>query len=215
MNHSQFDRGIHSMGSSIQTLKGSLLKLAGAVGLAFGVGAIINFGKESVKAASELNNAWIGLQSIVEGQGRSFGKAKSFIEEYISDGLVPLENAVAAYKNLAARGYDDKQIRQLMLALKDSASFGRQSSYALGEAIQTATEGLKNENSILVDNAGVTKNVSIMWREYAKSIGVGERSLTLAQRRQAEVNGILEETRFQAGDAAKLVNSYSGQVAML
>lgn len=203
------------MGSSIQTLKGSLLKLAGAVGLAFGVGAIINFGKESVKAASELNNAWIGLQSIVEGQGRSFGKAKSFIEEYISDGLVPLENAVAAYKNLAARGYDDKQIRQLMLALKDSASFGRQSSYALGEAIQTATEGLKNENSILVDNAGVTKNVSIMWREYAKSIGVGERSLTLAQRRQAEVNGILEETRFQAGDAAKLVNTYSGQVAML
>lgn len=215
MNHSQFDRGVHSMGSSIQNLKGSLLKLAGAVGLAFGVGAIINFGKESVKAASELNNAWIGLQSIVEGQGRSFGKAKSFIEEYISDGLVPLENAVAAYKNLAARGYDDKQIRQLMLALKDSASFGRQSSYALGEAIQTATEGLKNENSILVDNAGVTKNVSIMWREYAKSIGVGERSLTLAQRRQAEVNGILEETRFQAGDAAKLVNTYSGQVAML
>lgn len=203
------------MGSSIQTLKGSLLKLAGAVGLAFDVGAIINFGKESVKAASELNNAWIGLQSIVEGQGRSFGKAKSFIEEYISDGLVPLKNAVAAYKNLAARGYDDKQIRQLMLALKDSSSFGRQSSYALGEAIQTATEGLKNENSILVDNAGVTKNVSIMWREYAKSIGVGERSLTLAQRRQAEVNGILEETRFQAGDAAKLVNTYSGQVAML
>lgn len=215
MNHSQFDRGVHSMGSSIQTLKGSLLKLAGAVGLAFGVGAIINFGKESVKAASELNNAWIGLQSIVEGQGRSFGKAKSFIEEYISDGLVPLTDAVTAYKNLAARGYSDEQIQKTMTALKDAAAFGRQSTYTLGQAISTAAEGLKNENSILVDNAGVTKNVAKMWDDYAKSIGTTANNLTQEQKIQAEVNGILEETRFQAGDAAKLVNTYSGQVAML
>ena len=34
------------------------------------------------------------------------------------------------------------------------------------------TEGLKNENSILVDNAGVTKNVAKMWEDYAKAIGV-------------------------------------------
>lgn len=34
----------------------------------------------------------------------------------------------------------------------------------------SATEGLKNENSILVDNAGVTKNVAKMREEYAKKI---------------------------------------------
>lgn len=208
INSKGFSRGITSMGNALK-------KLAGIVGIAFGTAAIINFGREAVNAASQLSNAWLGLQSIVEGQGRSFSKAKAFVEDYISDGLVPLSNAVTAYKNLAARGYDDTQIQQLMIALKDSASFGRQASYSLGDAIQTATEGLKNENSILVDNAGVTKNVSVMWREYAQSIGVGERSLTLAQRRQAEVNGILEETRFQTGDAAKLVDTYSGQVSML
>jgi len=215
LNHSPFDRGIRSMSNSAKALQSTLMKLAGAVGLAFGAAAIVNFGRESVRAASNLSNAWLGLQSIVEGQGRSFGKAKSFIEEYISDGLVPLENAVTAYKNLAARGYDDTQIRQLMLALKDSAAFGRQSSYSLGEAIQTATEGLKNENSILVDNAGVTKNVAKMWDDYAKSIGTTANRLTQAQKIEAEVNGILQETRFQTGDAAKLVSTYSGQVAML
>lgn len=36
---------------------------------------------------------------------------------------------------------------------KNSAAFGRQASLSLGEAVKTATEGLKNENSILVDNA--------------------------------------------------------------
>ena len=126
------------MGDSIKMLQGSLMKLASAVGLAFGVAAIVNFGKESVKAASELNDAWIGLQSIAEGQGRSFGKAKSFIEEYISDGLVPLTDAVTAYKNLAARGYSDEQIQKTMTALKDAAAFGRQSTYTLGQAISTA-----------------------------------------------------------------------------
>lgn len=215
LNHVAFDRGLAAMTGKVQTFGNTLKKISGVVAVAFGTAALIRFSKESVKAASALNDAWIGLESIVSGQGKSFSKAKDFINDYISDGLVPLENAVTAYKNLAARGYSTEQIEQLMRALKDSASFGRQSSYTLGQAVQTATEGLKNENSILVDNAGVTKNVSVMWREYAQSIGVGEKSLTLAQRRQAEVNGILKETRFQTGDAAKLVNTYSGQIAML
>lgn len=55
----------------------------------------------------------------------------------------------------------------MMNRFKDSAAFGRQSSLSLGEAVKSATEGIKNENSILVDNAGVTKNVSMMWEEYA------------------------------------------------
>ena len=41
----------------------------------------------------------------------------------------------------------------------------------MGEAIKSAAEGIKNENSILVDNAGVTKNLSVIWDEYAASIG--------------------------------------------
>lgn len=215
LNHSNFDKGLSFMQGRVDKFSVTLKKLASTVSLAFGTAAIINFGKESVKAASALNDAWMGLESIVTGQGKSFSKAKSFINDYISDGLVPLENAVTAYKNLAARGYDTEQIEKTLTALKDAAAFGRQASYSLGEAVSTATEGLKNENSILVDNAGVTKNVSVMWKEYAQSIGVGVNSLTKAQKIQAEVNGILEETKFQTGDAAKLVNNYSGQIAML
>lgn len=96
---------------------------------------------------------------------------------------------------------------------KDSAAFGRQSSLQLGEAIKGATEGLKNENSVLVDNAGVTKNVSVMWKDYADKLGVGVQSLTLVQKREAELNGIMEETKFQIGDAAKLTDSYAGATA--
>lgn len=113
------------------------------------------------------------------------------------------------------RGYSTDQIETVMNALKNSSAFGRQASLTMGQAVQSATEGLKNENSILVDNAGVTKNVSMMWKDYAASIGTTVGALTKEQKIAAEVQGILEETRFQMGDAAKLSGTYAGQVSAL
>lgn len=215
IDSSGFNRGVSSINNGLDKITASLKTMAAAVGLAFGIAAIVNFGKASVTAATELSNALLGLQSILEGQGRSFNQAQKFIDEYISDGLIPATNAITAYKNLASRGYTDPQIQDTLQALKDSAAFGRQASYSLGDAVMTATEGLKNENSILVDNAGVTKNVAKMWEDYAKSIGVSTNNLTKEQKIQAEYLGIIEETRFQVGDAAKLTGTYSGQVQQL
>ena len=210
-----FNRGIKGINTGLDGITASLKKLAAAVGIAFGIGAIVNFGKASIKASTDLTNAMIGLQSIVAGQGRNFSDAQAFLQKYISDGLIPATDAVTAYKNLAMRGYTDPQIQSTLTALKDSAAFGRQASLTLGQAVSSATEGLKNENSILVDNAGVTKNVSVMWADYAASIGVGVQSLTKQQKIQAEVTGIMQETRFQTGDAAKIANTYSGEVLKL
>lgn len=215
LDNTGLKKGIGSVSGSLGGLKTVLGKMAGLIATAFSVTAIVRFGVESSKAAMDLSNALQGLQSIVEGQGRSFSKAKTFLDEYVKDGLIPMTNAVTAYKNLAARGYDDSQIQQTLIALKDASAFGRQASYSMGEAVQTATEGLKNENSILVDNAGVTKNVSKMWDDYAKSIGTTAANLTQQQKIQAEVTGILEESKFQTGDAAKVAETLSGQLQQL
>ncbi|WP_147584702.1 hypothetical protein [Faecalispora jeddahensis] len=215
IDSSGFNQGVKGLSGKLDGITSSLKKLAAAAGIAFGVAAVVNFGKASVSAATELSNAMMGLQSIMEGQGRSFQAAQDFINKYTSDGLIPATNAITAYKNLASRGYTDPQIQDTLQALKDSAAFGRQASYSLGDAVTSATEGLKNENSILVDNAGVTKNVAKMWEDYAKSIGVSTQDLTKQQKIQAEYNGIMEETRFQTGDAAKLAGTYSGQVLQL
>lgn len=210
-----FNKGRREIEGGMKSLGGSIKRLGAIAGIALGAAAIVSFGRASVKAASELAAAMVGLESIMDGQGRSFRKAQKFINEYTADGLMPATQAITAYKNLALRGYDDSQIQRVMVALKDAAAFGRQNSLTLGEAVASATEGLKNENSILVDNAGVTKNVSKMWAEYARSIGVGAQSLTQQQKIQAEVNGILEESKYQTGDAAKMAGTYSGKVSGL
>lgn len=204
-----------NVNSSTSLMTGGLKKMAAGIIAAFSIKQIIQFGKQCVETSNEIENAWIGLNSVLNGQGKSFDVAKDFIQSYVADGLVPLNDAVTAYKNLSLRGYTSDQIQNTMERLKDSASFARQSCYTLGEAVVTATEGLKNENSILVDNAGVTKNVAKMWEDYAKSLGTTSNKLTQQQKITAEVNGIMEETKFQVGDSAKYANTFSGQVSKL
>lgn len=215
-NQSAFKKEIKGAAGQAQSVFSSAMgKVGKAIGVAFSAAAVVSFGKKCVEVASETQSAWMGLSSILNGQKKSFSEANSFIQDYISDGLVPLNNAVTAYKNLAARGYSTEQIEKTMTALKDAAAFGRQASYSYGDAISTATEGLKNENSILVDNAGVTKNVAKMWEDYAKSIGTTTNALTQQQKIEAEVNGIMEETKWQTGDAAKYATTFAGRVAKL
>lgn len=143
-------------------------KMSIAGGIAFaGISAGIN---KTISDASNLNNSLTGLKSIVEGTGGDFKKATKVIQDFTADGLVTTEEAATSLKNLLAKGFSLDQAEQMMIRFKDSAAFGRQAALGLGEAIASASEGIKNENSILVDNAGVTKNISIMVEEYAKQL---------------------------------------------
>lgn len=193
----------------------SMKKVGGFIAGAFAVKKIADFTKSAISSATQVQAAWTGLKSIADGTGKSFASAQNFIAQYTKDGLVSINEATSAYKNLLSRGYDTTQIENTMNALKDSAAFGRQASYDLGEAVVSATEGLKNENSILVDNAGVTKNVAKMWEDWAKAHNTTTSAMTQAQKIEAEYNGILNETKFQTGDAATYTKTFGGQVQML
>ena len=190
-------------------------KVGGFIAGAFAVKQVVSFTKSCIDNASKVQSAFTGLNSIVQGTGNSFSQAQKFIEEYTKDGLVSIEETATAYKNLLARGYDTSQIENVMTRLKDSAAFGRQASYDLGEAVVSATEGLKNENSILVDNAGVTKNVAKMWEEWADAHNTTTSAMTQAQKIEAEYNGIMQETKFQVGDASAYTKTFSGQIQQL
>lgn len=216
LNFKNYTKQLNAVTKSTESAFSSTMKkVGGFIAGAFAVKQVVDFTKTCIDSASQIQAAFTGLNSIVEGTGNSFAQAQKFINEYTSDGLVSINEAATAYKNLLARGYDTSQIEDVLTRLKDSAAFGRQASYDLGEAVVSATEGLKNENSILVDNAGVTKNVAKMWDEYAKSIGTTANNLTQQQKIQAEYNGIMKETQFQVGDAAAYTKTFSGQVQQL
>lgn len=194
---------------------GALQRVAKGVAALISVAAVKNFVSESVAAFNELESAYRGLESVANHAGIGIQRAMEEATKLSADGLMTVQEAAKSLQNLLARGYDLDQAVSTITRLKDAATYGRQAHLSLGEAVLTATEGLKNENSILVDNAGVTKNVAKMWEEYASQVGKTVSQLTLAEKIQAENNGIARESAAQAGNAAKAVDSYQAQVNKL
>lgn len=205
--------------------KGSVktTKLAGVltnVGLRFdGLRAVVSILKSTLgelfDTYNKFSSAQTGLSSIASFKGINPDIAKEQLQNIkaVKEGLLDIGNASTAFKNLLAANFTLEQSAELIDRLSNSAAFGRQASLSFGDAVASATEGIKNGNSILVDNAGVTKNLSIMLEE----AGFKAQDLSKAGQdagvRMAIFNGILRETSGQMGDVDKLADSSAGSVA--
>lgn len=203
-----FNKGIKSM-------MGSLGSLATMLGVTFSVAALVNFGKKSVETAVQMEAGWKGLEFLLKAQGRDIQQAKNFLQEYTADGLVPMMNAQKAYRNLLARGYDTKQLEDMLNVFKDSAVYLRRSQYDIGGAIEATTMGFRTERSILSDAAGIEQNLFKMWQAYAKETGTTVSQMTIAEKRIAEYNGVMREGATYTGAAATYTQTYAGRVAQL
>lgn len=196
-------------------------KLAGAIGVGsiaanLFSNAIAQVGtqfKASLDASVKFQNSMMGLESIARAFGQDVNAATSAAQSLAEDGLMSVAEAAGGLKNLLASGFSLDQAIVLMNRFKDSAAFGRQGALGFGEAIVGATEGIKNGNSILVDNAGVTKNLSVILEEAGFSAQDLMNATSDASVRQAIFNGILKETNPMLGDATKLSSSFGGQMA--
>ena len=176
---------------------------------------IISTFKSAIDEAANFEKSIIGLNSVARNLGQDTDRLGSVILDLTKDGLIPASEAAASLKNLMASGLSLDQSINLFKALKDSAAFNRQGFLSMGEAVVGATQGVKNGNSIMVDNAGITKNLSIFQKEYAASIGTTVGKLTEAQKTQAAYVGILKEAQIFQGDAEKLTKTYSGSIDAL
>lgn len=216
---SKIGNAINSLTSKSDTFEnawgGALNRLIVLMGSLFSAGKIYSFLKESVTAAGDMESALYGLATMAKNTGNSFENAQKFITEYTKDGLVTISDAVTAYKTLISAQYTEQQTKDIMNAFKDTAAFGRQSGKTISQAVKEASEGIKNQNSVMTDNAGVTKNLSVMYKEYAASIGTTEGKLTEAQKRMAIYEGMLKEAQLSQGNAAIAADTFNGRLSKL
>lgn len=187
------------------------------MGLKQAISGIKNTASEMLNAANKMQSATMGLESIAKYKGIDGTVATESLKnlDLVKNGLLNLSDASLSLKNLLASGFSLEQSLTLIKRFGDAAAFGRQSSLEFGYAISSATEGIKNQNSMLVDNAGVTKNISVIMKEG----GMAMEDLTDATKKQSAINvlynGILKETQGQLGDADKLTKTYAGEQAKL
>jgi len=216
----QLSAGLDKLKSNVTGLNKSITQNATEirnVGLAltgFATGAAFAL-NSTVKASNELNNSLVGLSSVASAFGANADEAKKAAVSLASDGLMSVSDAATSLKNLLASRFSLDEAIDLMNGFKDSAAFGKQSALSFGEAIRGATEGIKNGNSILVDNAGVTKNLSNILVEAGYSAQDLSKATTDAGVRTALYAGILKETATFQGDAIRLTKQLSGAQAQL
>lgn len=206
---------LQNLGDTTESVGGRMAGALQGAAIAMAFGQAIPLVQKSIAAYNDLRRGMVGLRSIVKFTGEDWDAALGAVKEYTKDGLIPLSQATTGLKNLLLRGYGLERSIELLYRLKDAAAYGRQGSLTLGQAIMGATEGLKNMNPMLVDNAGVTKNMSKMWEEYAKSLGTTSAKLTDQQRIEAEYHGIMKETLPMLGNAGQLTDELAGKQAAL
>ncbi|HCN37976.1 MAG TPA: hypothetical protein DIS94_09735, partial [Bacteroidetes bacterium] len=158
-------------------------------------------------------SATLGLESIAIFKGLDEKSVEDKLKNLyaVKEGLLSIGDASTALKNLLSANFTLDQSIDLMQRFGESASFNRQASLSFGDAITSATEGIKNGNSILVDNAGVTKNLSMMLEEAGFKAQDLMKASTNSSVRMAIFNGIIKETQGQVGNMNKLMNSAQGE----
>jgi hypothetical protein len=204
---------INKVNGSLEAIGSFAKKAAVAIGVAAGgFGYVL---KQTTDASNTLNNSLIGLNSVANAFNQDANKAKKAAQDLAKDGLMTVSEAAAGLKNLLASKFSLPEAINLMNAFKDSAAFNRQASLGFGDSIRGATEGIKNQNSILVDNAGITKNLSIILKEAGYSQMDLQNVTSDAGVRMALYNGILKEASIFQGDAARASKTLTGEQAQL
>lgn len=168
-----------------------------------------------VQLAADFKNAIKGLVVEATFRGINPEEAERSVKNLrlVRGGIISVAEASTALRNLLATGFGLQQSITLLERFSDSASFGKQAALDYGEAVRSATEGIKNQNSILVDNAGVTKNISVILKERGYQIQDLYDKVKGASAREALYQGLLKETAAQVGNADRLMQGYTGTVA--
>ena len=172
---------------------------------------------KAVTIASERSNALKGLESAANFKGIDASAAQESVQNLrlVKAGILDLSDAATGYKSLISAGFSDEQAVNVLESFSDAAAFGKQSALSFGEAISRAAEGVKNQNSALVDNVGLTKNLSVILKERGFELQDLSDKTKGQNAINALYNGILEETKGQVGDADKLTQGYTGSTAAL
>lgn len=160
-------------------------------------------------------NSMKALQKTAKATDNSMSDIKDTIEDVNKLKLMDESDLNSSIKNLLTYGFTIEQTSDMLKVLQDAAVGNRQESYSLSEAVRVTTEGIRMENSVLSDAAGVQKNISKMYEEHAKKIGKKTDALTQAEKAQAVYNGIMEEASMFEGSAAEMTQGYQGVQAQL
>lgn len=213
--NTKLDRNGFNQG--LNAIAGSLKKLSGAMGVAFGVTAMVKFGKEAMNIASDLTE----VQNVVE---TAFGAMTSQVDAWAKNSIQQFGMSELAAKRMAStymamnagmglngQGAADMAMRTAERAA-DISSFYNKSideSDTMLKSIWTGeTESLKQIGVVMTQT-----NLDA----YALANGFGKTTQQMTQSEQVMLRYqyAMNQTRLAAGDFVKTQDSWANQTRIL
>ena len=178
---------------------------------------VVRVANDLLESADALDETFKKLSSISAQTGQNFDELKQSAIDLASDGLIPIEDAGLAIRNLLRGGLNIGQANKLLEAFKETAALGRAEGLSLADAVknaslafnQAARTGFQTVNAKLLSASGIFIDVKKANEEYARSIGVTVKALTIGQKQQSLLNALLAEGAKRSGDYAKAQGDFS------
>lgn len=208
------DKAWKTSSGSLQSLGSEFRYMSLAVGIASA--GVIGLTKGFVNAAKEMEQARLKLGVFAVSAGEDMGKVNAAAEQLYSTGLLSLEDASTSLANLLATGLGLDKATKLLNTFLDSAVVAKESiNDTYGTALVKASLGVRIFQERQIDAIGINTQLSKVFQDYGKSIGVASTSLTNAQKYQAIFNFYMKEGQRTTGAAALATETFSGALSRL
>lgn len=210
-------RGMASMKSGIAGLSKSFTKIGAAIGVAFGVGALIKFGKQAVQLASDLQE----VQNVVDV---AFGDMAYRMEQFADTAIetfgiskLTAKQTGSSYMAMA-KGMQiaDDAAADMALTLTglsaDMASFynirQEEAKTALASVFTGETETLKRYGILITE---------VNLQEFARQQGITKsiNAMTQQEKVMLRYQYILQATQLAQGDFVRTQDSWANQTRIL
>ena len=210
-------RGMASMKSGVAGLSKSFTKIGATIGIAFGVGALIKFGKQAVQLASDLQE----VQNVVDV---AFGDMAYRMEEFADTAIETFGISELTAKQTGssfmamAKGmqFADDVAADMALTLTglsaDMASFynirQEEAKTALSAVYTGETETLKRYGILITE---------VNLQEFARQQGITKSINAMTQQEKAMLRYqyILQATQLAQGDFVRTQDSWANQTRIL
>lgn len=212
-----FNKGVNSLSNGVKSLTGAFVKLGSAIGLAMGIGALVQFGKEAINLASDLEE----VQNVVDvAFGSMSYKMEQFadtaIETFGISELTAKQTGSSFMAMAKGMGFAEGVASDMALTLTglsaDMASFynisQNEAKTALSAVYTGETETLKRYGILITE---------VNLQEFARQQGITKsiNAMTQQEKVMLRYQYVLQSTALAQGDFVRTQDSWANQTRIL
>ncbi len=219
----QFSDTMNSMAEVAKVKTGSIIKSFTALKIAaLGIiglfsGLIISTGK----LAAEVTTLNITMKTVATNLGVPISYAEHLVEVLKETGITTKEATIALTQWMrAGLAFEwEDPIQKAAYSMEDLARAAQQMAVAMGENSSEMygrfIDFIQTGNSQLLKAAGIMKTANQMYKEYAKAIGKSVEALSIREKQEALISGIMRESTKLQGVYTEAMKSASKQLGSM